>query len=185
MKGKKILKIIFGVIIWTIIIIATLITISTLRTRGREVPNVFGYVPLVVKSESMEPKIMTGDLIVTKEYNPNKRELKEKDIISFYAEIQNQRVVITHRIEHIININGMVAYVTKGDNNKISDENQVAPGDVIAVYDGFRIPYLGTLINFIKTKVGFICCVILPLALFFIYQLYQFIVLLFEYKDIK
>ena len=185
MKGKKILKIIFGVIIWTIIIIATLITISTLRTRGREVPNVFGYVPLVVKSESMEPEIMIGDLIVTKEYNPNKRELKEKDIISFYAEIQNQRVVITHRIEHIININGMVAYVTKGDNNKISDENQVAPGDVIAVYDGFRIPYLGTLINFIKTKVGFICCVILPLALFFIYQLYQFIVLLFEYKDIK
>ena len=185
MKGKKILKIIFGVIIWTIIIMATLITISTLRTRGREVPNVFGYVPLVVKSESMEPEIMTGDLIVTKEYNPNKRELKEKDIISFYAEIQNQRVVITHRIEHIININGMVAYVTKGDNNKISDENQVAPGDVIAVYDGFRIPYLGTLINFIKTNVGFICCVILPLALFFIYQLYQFIVLLFEYKDIK
>ena len=178
MKGKKILKIIFGVIIWTIIIIATLITISTLRTRGREVPNVFGYVPLVVKSESMEPEIMTGDLIVTKEYNPNKRELKEKDIISFYAEIQNQRVVITHRIEHIININGMVAYVTKGDNNKISDENQVAPGDVIAVYDGFRIPYLGTLINFIKTKVGFICCVILPLALFFIYQLYQFIPLI-------
>ena len=117
MKGKKILKIIFGVIIWTIIIIATLITISTLRTRGREVPNVFGYVPLVVKSESMEPEIMTGDLIVTKEYNPNKRELKEKDIISFYAEIQNQRVVITHRIEHIININGMVAYVTKGDIN--------------------------------------------------------------------
>ena len=48
MKGKKILKIIFGVIIWTIIIIATLITISTLRTRGREVPNVIGYVPLVV-----------------------------------------------------------------------------------------------------------------------------------------
>ena len=185
MKGKKILKIIFGVIIWTIIIIATLITISTLRTRGREVPNVLGYVPLVVKSESMEPEIMTGDLIVTKEYNPNKRELKEKDIISFYAEIQNQRVVITHRIEHIMNSNGMVAYVTKGDNNKISDENQVAPGDVIAVYDGFRIPYLGTLINFIKTKVGFICCVILPLALFFIYQLYQFIVLLFEYKDIK
>ena len=95
----------------------------------------------------MEPEIMPGDLIVTKEYNPNKRELKEKDIISFYAEIQNQRVVITHRIEHIININGMVAYVTKGDNNKISDENQVAPGDVIAVYDGFRIPYLGILIK--------------------------------------
>ena len=185
MKGKKILKIIFGVIIWTIIIIATLITISTLRTRGREVPNVFGYVPLVVKSESMEPKIMTGDLIVTKEYNPNKRELKEKDIISFYAEIQNQRVVITHRIEHIININGMVAYVTKGDNNKISDENQVATGDIAAVWDGFRIPYLGTLLTFLKTKTGFICCVILPLALFFVYQLYQFIMLLFEYKDIK
>ena len=185
MKGKKVLKIIFGVIVWTIIIIATLITISTLRSRGREVPSVFGYVPLVVKSESMEPEIMIGDLIVAKEYNSEKRELKENDVISFYSEIQNQRVVITHRIEHIININGMVAYVTKGDNNKISDENQVAPGDVVAVWDGFRIPYLGTLISFLKTKIGFICCVILPLALFFVYQLYQFIMLLFEYKDIK
>lgn len=185
MKGKKILKIIFDVIIWTIIIIATLITISTLKTRGKEVPTLFGYVPLTIKSESMEPEIMVGDLIVSTEYNPNKRELLEGDVISFYSEIQNQRVVITHRIDHIININGMVSYVTKGDNNKIIDENQVATGDIIAVWDGFRIPYLGNAIMFIKTKVGFISCVILPLALFFVYQLYQFIMLLLEYKDIK
>ena len=185
MKGKKILKIIFGVIIWTIIIIATLITISTLRSRGREVPSLMGYIPLTIQSESMEPEIMKGDLIIAREFNPNKKELKNNDVISFYAEIQNQRVVITHRIEHIININGMVSYVTKGDNNKISDENQVATGDIIAVWDGARIPYLGTFLSFVKTKTGFISCVILPLALFFIYQLYQFIMLLFEYKDIK
>lgn len=185
MKGKKILKVIFDVIIWSIIIIATLITISTLKSRGREVPSVFGYVPLTIQSESMEPEIMTGDLIVAKEYNPNKRELKEKDVISFYAEVQNQRVVITHRIEHIININGMVSYITKGDNNEICDENQVATGDIVAVWDGFRIPFLGTFLTFLKTRTGFISFVILPLALFFVYQLYQFIMLLFEYKDIK
>lgn len=185
MKGKKILKIIFDVIIWTIIILSTLITISTLKSRGKEVPSVFGFVPLTIQSESMEPEIKKGDLIIAKEYNPNKRELKEDDVISFYTEIQNQRVVITHRIEHIININGMVSYVTKGDNNKISDENQVATGDIVAVWDGFRVPYLGTLLTFLKTKTGFVCFVILPLALFFVYQLYQFIMLLFEYKDIK
>ncbi len=185
MKGKKILKIIFDIIIWSIIILSTLITISTLKSRGREVPSVFGYVPLTIQSESMEPEIKKGDLIIGKEYNPNKRELKEKDVISFYTEIQNQRVVITHRIEHIININGMVSYVTKGDNNKISDENQVATGDIVAVWNGFRIPYLGTFLTFLKTKTGFISFVILPLALFFVYQLYQFIMLLFEYKDIK
>ena len=79
----------------------------------------------------------------------------------------------------------MVSYITKGDNNLKSDDNQVATGDIVGVYDGFRIPLLGTISTFLQTKTGFISCVILPLALFFIYQLYQFIMLFFEYKEIK
>ena len=55
MKGKNILKIVLNVIIWTIIIVATLLTIATLNSRGDGVPNIFGYIPLNVQSESMEP----------------------------------------------------------------------------------------------------------------------------------
>lgn len=185
MKGKNILKIIFNVVIWIIIIISTLLTISTLNSRGDGVPNLFGYIPLNVQSESMEPEIMEGDMIVDKEYNPNTMNLSEGDVITFIAEISNQRMLITHRIDNIISINQMVSYITKGDNNVRADENQVATGDIVGVWNGFRVPLLGTICTFLQTKIGFISCVILPLALFFIFQLYEFIMLLFEYKEIK
>ena len=185
MKGKKVFSIIVNVIIWIIIIFATLLTISTLNSRGDGVPNLFGYIPLNVQSESMEPEIMKGDLIVDVEYNPNTMQLNKGDVISFISEISNQRVLITHRIDHVLSINQMVSYITKGDNNLKSDDNQVATGDIVGVWKGFRLPLVGTISNFLQTKTGFISCVILPLALFFIYQLYEFIMLLFEYKEIK
>lgn len=185
MKGKKILSIIVNVVIWIIMIIATLLTISTLNSRGDGVPNMLGYIPLNVQSESMEPKILKGDLIVDVEYDSETMELNKGDVITFISEISNQRVLITHRIDHVISINQMVSYITKGDNNFKSDDNQVATGDIVGVWRGFRLPYVGTISNFLQTKTGFISCVILPLALFFIFQLYQFIMLLFEYKEIK
>lgn len=185
MKGKKILSIIVNVVIWIIMIIATLLTISTLNSRGDGVPNILGYIPLNVQSESMTPEIMKGDLIVDKEYDSETMELNKGDVITFISEISNQRVLITHRIDHVISINQMVSYITKGDNNFKSDDNQVATGDIVGVWRGFRLPYVGTISNFLQTKTGFISCVILPLALFFIFQLYQFIMLLFEYKEIK
>ena len=77
MKGKNILKIVLNVIIWTIIIVATLLTIATLNSRGDGVPNILGYIPLNVQSESMEPEIMKGDLIVDKEYDEETMELKK------------------------------------------------------------------------------------------------------------
>ena len=185
MKGKKIFSIIVNIIIWVIIIFATLLTIATLNSRGDGVPDIFGYIPLNVQSESMEPKIMKGDLIVDVEYDSENMELNKGDVISFISEISNQRVLITHRIDHVISINQMVSYITKGDNNYKSDDNQVATGDIVGVWKGFRLPFVGTVSNFLQTKTGFISCVILPLALFFVYQLYQFIMLFFEYKEIK
>ena len=128
---------------------------------------------------------MKGDLIVDKEYDEETMELKKGDVVSYIAEISNQRVLITHRIDHVISINQMVSYITKGDNNLKNDDNQVAKGDIVGIWKGFRIPFLGTISDFLQTKTGFISCVILPLALFFVYQLYEFIMLLFEYKEIK
>jgi hypothetical protein len=85
--------------------------------------------------------------------------------------------------------------------SKISPSVTISQRQIILPYDGFslisfllssllkccgfRIPFLGTISDFLQTKTGFISCVILPLALFFVYQLYEFIMLLFEYKEIK
>ena len=79
----------------------------------------------------------------------------------------------------------MTSYVTRGDNNTADDEQQVAPGDIISTWGGTRIPVLGDVLSFLKTKTGFFVCIILPLAAFFIYQLYKFIMVLLDYKKVK
>lgn len=185
MKGKKIFKTIIDVIVWIIIIIAASVTLITLTSREKGVSKILGYVPQNVQTGSMEPTIMTGDLIISKEYNADKYTLKEGDVISFFTVEENTQIIVTHRIKSIISINGMTSYVTRGDNNPADDENQVAPGDIISVWNGTRLAKLGTVLTFLKTKIGFFVCIILPLAAFFIYQLYKFIMLLLDYKKTK
>ena len=184
MKGKKILKVILDVIIWVVIILAASVTLITLTSREKGVSKIFGYVPLNIQTGSMEPTILKGDLIITKAYD-GKSELKEKDVISFFAMEENTKIIKTHRIKSVLTVNGMTSYVTQGDNNTGEDQQQVAPGDIISVWTGTRIPVLGSILTFLKTKVVFFVCIILPLAAFFIYQLYKFIMLLLDYKKVK
>ena len=184
MKGKKIFKVILDVLVWIIIILAASVTLITLTSREKGVSQVFGYVPLNIQTGSMEPTIMTDDLIITKQYD-GKSELKEGDVISFRATEQDTYIIKTHRIKSVLTVNGMTSYVTRGDNNTADDDQQVAPGDIISTWNGARIPVLGDVLSFLKTKTGFFVCIILPLAAFFIYQLYKFIMVLLDYKKVK
>ncbi len=184
MKGKKILKVVLNVIIWIIIVLAATVTLITLTSREKGVSTIMGYVPLNIQTGSMEPTIKTGDLIITKKYDGTST-LKEGDVISFFARENEQTIIKTHRIKSTIEINGMTSYITRGDNNTADDDQQVAPGDIISTWDGTRIPVLGDVLSFLKTKTGFFVCIILPLAAFFIYQLYKFIMVLLDYKKVK
>ena len=58
----------------------------------------------------------------------------------------------------------------------MSDDEHVVSGDVISKYTGIRIPVVGKVIDFLKSKVGFFVCIIIPLILLFLYNLYKFIV---------
>ena len=184
MKGKKIFKVILDVLVWIIIILAASVTLITLTSREKGVSQIFGYVPLNIQTGSMEPTIKTDDLIITKQYD-GKSELKEGDVISFRATEQDTYIIKTHRIKSVLTVNGMTSYITQRDANTGEDDQQVAPGDIISVWNGTRIPKLGAVLTFLKTKVGFFVCIILPLAAFFIYQLYKFIMLLLDYKKVK
>lgn len=184
MKGKKILKVILDIIIWVVIITAAAVTLITLTSREKGVSNIAGYIPLNIQTGSMEPTIMTGDLIITKEYD-GKTPLEEGKIIAFFSVEGDTTIIKTHRIKSVYNINGMTYYVTQGDNNISEDSQQVAPGDIISVYDDVKFSHLGKVLTFLKTKVGFFVCIIIPLAAFFIYQVYKFIMVLLDYKKVK
>lgn len=184
MKGKKLFKVLLDVIVWIIIILAATVTVITLTSREKGVSNIFGYIPLNIQTGSMEPTIMAGDLIITREYD-GATILAKETIISFFTVEENTKIINTHRIVDVYTVNGMVSYVTKGDNNDAIDEQQVAPGDIISTYNDTRIAGIGSILTFLKTKVGFFVCIILPLAAFFIYQLYKFIMLILDYRKTK
>lgn len=178
-KGNGIISILLDVAFVVVIIVAGVVTVLSLNTK-EDVADIGGYIPFSIQTPSMEKTIMQGDLIITKEYNGE--ELKVGDVISFYSIEQEKKIVKTHRITEIQKDGNYLEYVTKGDNNQAADSVKLAPGDIISVYEGSRVPMVGYAMDFFRSKYGFLFGIILPIFVFFIYQLYVFFELLIEMK---
>ncbi|MDF2865392.1 MAG: sipW1 [Clostridia bacterium] len=178
---KKQFKIILNVLIWIFILIAAAVTIISLNTKEKGVSNFLGYIPLSIQTASMEPAIYTGDLIISEKFDT--KSLKEGDVISFFSVEKEKVVIITHRIKEVKNDKGVMSFITKGDNNQLQDEKEVAPGDVVSKYSGIKISKGGYLLDFFKSKVGFFVCIVLPLFIIFIYQLVKFVLILVRIKQ--
>lgn len=134
-----------------------------------------------------------GDLIVAK-YIGKDAEAKSKlgigDVISFRFDVNNDGKIDkgelnTHRIVDFVKDGegNLTGYITKGDNNLTNDANPVYFGDIVAVYSGRRLAGIGNVLTFLSSKLGFGLCIILPLFLFFAYELFVFIKTLLTVKN--
>lgn len=138
-----------------LVIIAALIgvsiySINAARLNSDGLPMPLGFGATVVLSGSMEPALSVGDmLIVVPQDN-----YSEEDVIVFQ---RGRGSAVVHRI---ISIEGE-EIITKGDANNTCDE-PISPseikGKVIIV-----IPFVGYLVNIIKTPIGTI--ILLALAI--------------------
>lgn len=182
---KKVLKIVLNVLAWVLLVLALLITVLVFTSsKNNGVSSLFGFIPMTVESPSMEPTFKVDDMIVCKEVD-DVFKLEKGDVITFWTIIDGKRVKNTHRIVGI-NENGKSrSFVTRGDNNGRDDDMTVGAGDVIGKWTGMRLPGFGKVMRFLQTKTGFFCCIIIPLALFFLFELYKFIVTLIEVKKPK
>ena len=111
-----------------------------------ELPSFLGVKSFVIVSESMEPTIMTNDLIFIT--NTSKENLEVGDIISF----KTGDYINTHRIVRIEEKNGEEVYITKGDNNNSEDRTPVKLQDIEGKYL-FRLPGFGKITEILKSKV--------------------------------
>lgn len=152
-KKKKRIRAVVRV---TLLVIAALIVglnvygINASRLAGNTVPMPFGVGAAVVLSGSMEPELSVGDLLIV--VSCDSYELR--DVIVY----QDGQTAITHRIVSISD-NGIV---TRGDANNVDDDPitfEQIKGKV-----AFSIPFVGYLVNMIKTPLGTV--VILGLAVF-------------------
>lgn len=109
-------------------------------------PQLFGYSWAIVVSGSMEPNIMTNDVIILKKSDT----YEVGDVIAF--QVDNPAyggVPVTHRIVEITEKDGKLIYTTKGDANPVRDEDIIfyenILGRVIKI-----IPELNPLISKIR-----------------------------------
>lgn len=181
----KILKragtVVLSVILWAIILVAALYAFTTMATRDNQnVANIFGYTPLTVQSDSMVPTFASGDLIFIKKCDP--ATLKEGDIICFHTIIDNEYALNTHRIESIESVGDARSYTTIGDNNNgITDQHVISDGDIVGKYVG-HLTGFGKVMDFLSSSTGFLIVIILPMMLFFIYQIYHLITISIRLK---
>ena len=178
---KKVGTIVISVLLWIIILVAALYAFTTMATRDNQnVASLFGSTPLVVKTNSMSPTFDAGDLIFIRKCDPDT--LKEGDIICFHTIIENEYALNTHRIEKIEESNGLRSYTTMGDNNNgIADSHVISNGDIVGKYTG-HLKKAGTVMDFLSGSTGFLLVIVLPMLLFFIYQVYHLIMISIQLK---
>ena len=107
---------------------------------------------LAVASESMEPVLYTGDLILIEgvqdaaDIHVGTKDSEEPgDIIIFY--VGKERIV--HRaIEKTLNGDGTYSFRTWGDNNGFPDRWEVKESDIIGRYIDVKVPWLGNIALF-------------------------------------
>ena len=186
-KFKKIAGIVGNVLIWAFVVFSLLLTIMVFSAQGSSdgIPALFGKSWLTIETGSMEDTYKVGDLVfMTKLTDEDRANLEVDNIITYRAPIDiNGDGIIgdvnTHRIYSIDPDTGVI--VTKGDNNVLPDNEgdtayTIHRNDVIGICtEQGKLVGVGNVINFLRSRLGFFLCVVLPLILFFLYELYNFI----------
>lgn len=178
---KRVGTIIISVLLWLVILVAALYAFTTMATKDNQnVANLFGYTPLVVESNSMSPTFKKDDLIFVKKCDTSK--LEEGDIICFHTIIDNEYALNTHRIQSIAENGEARSYTTVGDNNNgVADQHIISDGDIVGKYVG-HISGAGKLMNFLSSSTGFLLVIVLSMLIFFIYQVYNLIMISIRLK---
>lgn len=191
---KKVLNIVANVLVWAFVALSVLTTVLVFSAQKSEdgVPALFGKSWITIETISMEPTIKEGSLfVINKLEGDDLYDLSVGDVITYFApidingdgeigDINTHRIVETHSDEFY--------YVTKGDNNLLKDNEgdeayTVKYTDVIgyvkaADVEKAAIGGVGSMIGFLRSSLGFFLCIVLPLLLFFLYEMYRFIAIL-------
>lgn len=169
-KRDRVLTIV-GIILCVLLIPMLVINITMIigsYVHKDEVPSFLGLTPMIVLTESMEPDIKAGDLIVCKPIEAG--DVKVGDVISFFDPMSTTDAVVTHRVVEIIEKEGVLSFRTKGDNNNAEDYMPVPSENLVGRYS-FRIPVVGRILMFMQTTLGLIVCIGIPLVALIAYEL--------------
>ena len=137
--------------------------------------SLFGCRIFYVITGSMEPTIHAGAIVLTRAEDTSKYQVG--DIITFKSKtsaIYGQPN--THRIVDIHTDGTQLFFVTKGDANPVNDDFSVPASDVYGkvIWNSGKIEWLGYILSFLMTPVGFLLVILIPILAITVSQLKVF-----------
>lgn len=170
-KGRIVVNIISGIILFAILILAVLLFIAKI---SGDIVFVFDRSMMWVMTNSMEDEIPAQSYIVVHKVT-DPATLKVGDVISFYSDDPVlQGNLNTHRIIEIVDGENGLEFVTKGDHNLVKDEYTAKGSKVIAKYER-TLPVLSALGRFFLTGFGVITLVVVGVVVCAIFIVPDFI----------
>jgi signal peptidase len=139
----------------TYLVIAFAIVLFTLSWLSGE--RGLSFRTFVIQSGSMEPSIMTGDIVVIKP----EEAYYQAEVITY---LDKDKRIVTHRILQVNQQEDSIYYETKGDANQSPDSHPISNPNIIGKVN-FVIPKLGFAVAFAQSKQGRTLFIIIPAAL--------------------
>lgn len=199
---KKILNTIINILI--ILVLITSVAVATLALTSKAnngVATIFGYAFHTIQTPSMQGgsdvyeggDYDPGDLVIGKSTQSDpSAEYQLGDIVVYTEQNDGEDVkMISHRIIEIDeDDSGNTVYTTKGDNNDIPDLDTHTAAQIVSVcytadYHGPVLKGFGKVLDFIRQPQGFFFVVLLPMIIFFLYEIIRVVLNAVNYKNEK
>ena len=169
---KSGLRLFFDILEVVIVLYVVFIT-SCILFKNRYGFTQFGdytFIPVVNDNEKYIKDVNKGDLLIAKKVD--KVSLSES--IYFYTS-ENRNYIVRE---------GKVTRVPMGDGDTLYDitvekldktVDTTVSGSKIVGKKSTLLPLLGSILTFLESRTGFLLCVLLPIVIVFLYQIYEFI----------
>ena len=127
----------------------------------------FANIDLIAEKNVKDTK--KGDLLVVK----NSNDIHKGDLIYYYAVLNDNYIVRSAVVADVKEDDSSALYTVSLSNTSINVASSRVLGKYSTVYNN-----LGSILSVLESRVGFILLVLLPIMVVFIYQVYEFIIML-------
>lgn len=127
----------------------------------------FANIDLIAEKNVKDTK--KGDLLVVK----NSNDIHKGDLIYYYAVLNDNYIVRSAVVSDVKEDDYSALYTVSLSNTTINVASSRVLGKYSTVYNN-----LGSILSVLESRVGFLLLVLLPIMVVFIYQVYEFIIML-------
>ena len=127
----------------------------------------FANIDLIAEKNVKDTK--KGDLLVVK----NSNDIHKGDLIYYYAVLNDRYIVRSAVVTDVKEDDYSALYTVSLSNTTINVASSRVLGKYSTVYNN-----LGSILSVLESRVGFLLLVLLPIMVVFIYQVYEFIIML-------